>query len=60
MALARYFVSKGEERGRNREAKRLRCLGVYDDFEGRWLFDGNVGRLGPLEYFIDLSRNAPK
>jgi hypothetical protein len=55
-----HFVSEGEERGRHREAEHLCCLGVYDEFEGRWLFNGDVGRLGPLQYFIDLCRNAPK
>ena len=34
-------------------AQRLRCLAVYDQFEGRRLFDRNVGRLNPVQDFSD-------
>src|ERR1700752_5404184 len=47
--LLDHLVGEGEKRGRQRQVKCLRCLGVDDDFELRWLLDGDIRWLRAIE-----------
>jgi hypothetical protein len=39
---------------RAQQAERLRGLEVDGQFELRWLLNGKIGRLGPLQNAIDI------
>ena len=55
-----YFASTSEHREWNREAKRLCRLSIYNEFECRWKFDRNLGRLRPIQYFVDQFGGFPE
>ena len=45
---------------RNRQVDLLGGFKIYDEFELRRLLDGQIGRLGAFENFIDVRGGAPE
>jgi hypothetical protein len=55
VSLLDHLVGAGYQRGRNREAKCPGGFEIYDEFEFRRLFNGDVRRLCTFQDFIDLA-----
>jgi hypothetical protein len=53
--LIDHLVDAGYQRGRNREAKCSGSFEIYDEFEFRRLFNGDVRRLCAFQNLIDLA-----
>src|SRR5215471_10259328 len=45
---------------RHREVEGLRCFKIDDEFEFRWLLDGDIARLRPAQNLIDKIGRTPK
>src|SRR4030095_10628126 len=58
-ALLDHVVRAPQHRRRDREPARLRGLPIDDQLELRWLFDGEVGRLGASENLVHVDCGAP-
>src|SRR5262249_55223946 len=58
--LLDYFVGAGEQRVRQREAKRSRSYQVHNEIEFRRLLNRDVGRLRPAQNLIDIVAHAPE
>jgi hypothetical protein len=58
-ALLDHVVRAPQHRRRDREPERLRGLQIDDQLELRWLFDGEVGRLGASENLVHVDCGAP-
>ena len=58
--LLDHLVGAREDRWRDRQTERLGGLQIDDELEFGWLLDGQVGRLGTFENFVDIRSSAPE
>jgi hypothetical protein len=59
-ALFDHPVGAGEERGRHDNAERLSRVEIDDKLQLRRLLNRQIGRLGSLEYLINVCRDPTK